>query len=180
MTSNALTYKIMPVEKTAQEWRNWQTRRLQVPVTARPCGFKSHLLHKRRGITFVIPLLLCRSDLEPVEKCLKWSQGTESWDHFPTGSRSPRHKRLVGPLGGKKVHRTFFFFRLAPSPARRRILEPVGSRSPTNNGPWGRSHGTIFPRVQGLLATSASPHLLLNRCGSSFLMQEMGHYAKLC
>ena len=28
-----------------QEWRNWQTRRLQVPVTARPCGFKSHLLH---------------------------------------------------------------------------------------------------------------------------------------
>ena len=28
-----------------QEWRNSQTRRLQVPVTARPCGFKSHLLH---------------------------------------------------------------------------------------------------------------------------------------
>ncbi len=107
MTSNALTYKIMPVEKTAQEWRNWQTRRLQVPVTARPCGFKSHLLHKRRGCRWH-PLLLCRSDLEPV------------------GSRSPRRKRLVGPLGGKKVHRTFFFFRLAPSPAYRRILEPVG------------------------------------------------------
>ena len=28
-----------------QEWRNWQTRKLQVLVTARPCGFKSHLLH---------------------------------------------------------------------------------------------------------------------------------------
>ena len=28
-----------------QEWRNWQTRRLQVPVVARSCGFKSHLLH---------------------------------------------------------------------------------------------------------------------------------------
>ncbi len=27
-----------------QEWRNWQTRRLQVPVVARLCGFKSHLL----------------------------------------------------------------------------------------------------------------------------------------
>ena len=24
-----------------QEWRNWQTRRLQVPVVARSCGFKS-------------------------------------------------------------------------------------------------------------------------------------------
>ena len=29
----------------AQEWWNWQTRRLQVPVVAIPCGFKSHLLH---------------------------------------------------------------------------------------------------------------------------------------
>ena len=28
-----------------QEWRNWQTRRLQVPVVAISCGFKSHLLH---------------------------------------------------------------------------------------------------------------------------------------
>ena len=28
-----------------QEWWNWQTRRLQVPVVAIPCGFKSHLLH---------------------------------------------------------------------------------------------------------------------------------------
>jgi hypothetical protein len=30
-----------------QEWRNWQTRRLQVPVVAISCGFKSHLLHKK-------------------------------------------------------------------------------------------------------------------------------------
>ena len=28
-----------------QKWRNWQTRRLQVPVAAMSCGFKSHLLH---------------------------------------------------------------------------------------------------------------------------------------
>ena len=28
-----------------QEWRNWQTRRLQVPVVAISCGFKSHFLH---------------------------------------------------------------------------------------------------------------------------------------
>ena len=27
-----------------QEWRNWQTRRLQVPVAAMSCGFKSHFL----------------------------------------------------------------------------------------------------------------------------------------
>ena len=26
----------------------WQTRRLQVPVVARLCGFKSHLLHDGR------------------------------------------------------------------------------------------------------------------------------------
>lgn len=29
----------------SQKWRNWQTHRLQVPVVAIPCGFKSHLLH---------------------------------------------------------------------------------------------------------------------------------------
>ena len=28
-----------------QEWRNWQTRRLQVPVVAILCGFKSRFLH---------------------------------------------------------------------------------------------------------------------------------------
>ena len=32
-------------KQNMQEWRNWQTRRLQVPVVARSCGFKSHLLH---------------------------------------------------------------------------------------------------------------------------------------
>ena len=44
----------------AQEWRNWQTRRLQVPVAAMSCGFKSHLLH------FVI----CLSD--DMRKCRNW------------------------------------------------------------------------------------------------------------
>ena len=44
-----------------QEWRNWQTRRLQVPVVARSCGFKSHLLHsffllKKDNRTEEIPL----------------------------------------------------------------------------------------------------------------------------
>ena len=28
-----------------RKWRNWQTRRLQVPVVAIPCGFKSRLPH---------------------------------------------------------------------------------------------------------------------------------------
>ena len=28
------------------EWRNWQTRRIQVPVSARTWGFKSPLAHK--------------------------------------------------------------------------------------------------------------------------------------
>ena len=31
--------------KVVQEWRNWQTRRLQVPVVAISCGFKSRFLH---------------------------------------------------------------------------------------------------------------------------------------
>ena len=35
-----------------QEWRNWQTRRLQVPVVARSCGFKSHLLHSFFCLSF--------------------------------------------------------------------------------------------------------------------------------
>ena len=39
--------------KVVQEWRNWQTRRLQVPVVAISCGFKSRFLH----------YFLCRSVL---------------------------------------------------------------------------------------------------------------------
>ena len=42
-----------------QEWRNWQTRRLQVPVVARSCGFKSHLLHY---------FSLCVSRIGPVDQ----------------------------------------------------------------------------------------------------------------
>ena len=34
-----------PTRGVMQKWRNWQTRRLQVPVVARSCGFKSHLPH---------------------------------------------------------------------------------------------------------------------------------------
>ena len=41
-----------------QEWRNWQTRRLQVPVAAMSCGFKSHLLH----LFYLIPC--ARSDAQ--------------------------------------------------------------------------------------------------------------------
>ena len=37
---------IVPIEDT-QKWRNWQTRTVQVRVVAIPCGFKSHLLHKK-------------------------------------------------------------------------------------------------------------------------------------
>ena len=40
-----------------QKWRNWQTRRLQVPVAAMSCGFKSHLLHHRRAARAVVPEL---------------------------------------------------------------------------------------------------------------------------
>ena len=30
-------------------WRNWQTRRVQVPVPVRACGFDSHHGHNERG-----------------------------------------------------------------------------------------------------------------------------------
>lgn len=30
-------------------WRNWQTRRIQVPVVAILCGFKSHRPHQKEG-----------------------------------------------------------------------------------------------------------------------------------
>ncbi len=32
--------------RTPGEWRNWQTRRLQVPVSERMWGFKSPLAHR--------------------------------------------------------------------------------------------------------------------------------------
>src|SRR5207302_9977176 len=32
------------------EWRNWQTRRIQVPVSERTWGFKSPLAHRRRAL----------------------------------------------------------------------------------------------------------------------------------
>ena len=40
-----LPHQKISLNDGSQEWRNWQTRRLQVPVVARSCGFKSHLLH---------------------------------------------------------------------------------------------------------------------------------------
>ena len=43
-----------------QEWRNWQTRRLQVPVVAISCGFKSHFLHFiRKTKEFALWSFLC-------------------------------------------------------------------------------------------------------------------------
>ena len=42
---NPILYSLRVDREIMQEWRNWQTRRLQVPVVARSCGFKSHLLH---------------------------------------------------------------------------------------------------------------------------------------
>ena len=40
-----IQYIILTFVVNMRKWRNWQTRRLQVPVVAISCGFKSHLLH---------------------------------------------------------------------------------------------------------------------------------------
>ena len=58
-----------------QEWRNWQTRRLQVPVVARSCGFKSHLLHYFFRFAYQELVRWTNSDC-PDGKC----------ENFPSGS----------------------------------------------------------------------------------------------
>ena len=52
-----------------QEWRNWQTRRLQVPVVAISCGFKSHFLHLSEAEEFFLRLFLYH--LSYLEKYIK-------------------------------------------------------------------------------------------------------------
>src|ERR1700732_1793366 len=43
------------------EWRNWQTRRTQNPVAARPCGFDSLLEHHFQTLLRIAPLTLTPS-----------------------------------------------------------------------------------------------------------------------
>src|SRR5215470_6068670 len=52
--------------RTPGEWRNWQTRRLQVPVSERMWGFKSPLAHRRRRETKL------------VRAWMSWSSGKDS------------------------------------------------------------------------------------------------------
>ena len=40
-----LTVPVRARPRTVGEWRNWQTRRIQVPVSERMWGFKSLLAH---------------------------------------------------------------------------------------------------------------------------------------
>ena len=46
LTYQGKQYIILTFVVNMRKWRNWQTRRLQVPVVAISCGFKSHLLHR--------------------------------------------------------------------------------------------------------------------------------------
>src|SRR5689334_21721317 len=50
--------------RTPGEWRNWQTRRLQVPVSERMWGFKSPLAHRSRQVH--------------VRAWMSWSSGKDS------------------------------------------------------------------------------------------------------
>ena len=75
--------------------------RLRILWAMRSCGFKSHLPHENKRV-------------KPIGLTLLFSCREVPWTH---GSRSPRHIWLVGRFGGKKVHRTFFYFRLTPSSA---------------------------------------------------------------
>src|SRR5699024_4493077 len=55
---NPILYSLRVDPEIMQEWRNWQTCRLQVPVVARSCGFKSHLLHLHKTAAGNIIVLL--------------------------------------------------------------------------------------------------------------------------
>ena len=48
-----------------QMWRNRQTRWIQVPVVATPCGFKSHHLHQIKGNGVAVPFYFLCKGLEP-------------------------------------------------------------------------------------------------------------------
>ncbi len=81
-----------------QKWRNWQTRRLQVPVVAISCGFKSHLLHNKKetlskGFLFVMQMAemifqnaLARQGTDLLPGCI-WPQKRER--DRPPGQRAP-------------------------------------------------------------------------------------------
>ena len=45
LTYQCKQYIILTFVVNMRKWRNWQTRRLQMPVVAIPCGFKSRLPH---------------------------------------------------------------------------------------------------------------------------------------
>ena len=45
LTYQGKQYIILTFVVNMRKWRNWQTRRLQVPVVAISCGFKSHHSH---------------------------------------------------------------------------------------------------------------------------------------
>ena len=41
-----IMFDCKPESKTQPEWRNWQTRRIQNPLTFWSCGFESHLRYQ--------------------------------------------------------------------------------------------------------------------------------------
>ncbi len=49
-----------PIINSTPEWRNWQTRRTQNPVAARPCGFDPLLRHHR-----AFPVLFVENPVTP-------------------------------------------------------------------------------------------------------------------
>ncbi len=49
----------LTAQRSSREWRNWQTRWLQVPVPARAWGFKSPLAHENGRTRMVRPFFVC-------------------------------------------------------------------------------------------------------------------------
>jgi hypothetical protein len=73
------------------EWRNWQTRRIQVPVSERMWGFKSPLAHCG------VPTKLTGSHQQnPLHKGLAGGSGGKSGPHMP-GSDVGSRRRTPSP-----------------------------------------------------------------------------------
>ncbi len=70
------------------KWRNWQTRRIQNPVRATSCGFKSHLRYllsdKDLGPVFLSSFSLARSGLIFESVADRWF-----WVGVPSRESSP-------------------------------------------------------------------------------------------
>ncbi len=84
------------------EWRNWQTRGTQNPVSFGTCGFDPHLRHRRKASGHA------ESVLRPRSRIARESREGNTEGNTPTSARArvtaPRHRRIVLPVLANTAH----------------------------------------------------------------------------